>query len=157
MDDTNNNEVKLHALDYWQVIRNRYGVILLAFFLVFMTAAVITYIMPREYLGRVRLQIQPVSQEYEVFRDNSTRAMITPAFIQTQFQIITSKETLYDVIEELQLVKKWEDAKTPADAYALLLDKLETEEVRGTDLIDIQIYHTDPEEAAQLANAIGEA
>ncbi|MCB1097859.1 MAG: polysaccharide biosynthesis tyrosine autokinase [Verrucomicrobiae bacterium] len=157
MDDTNNNEVKLHALDYWQVIRNRYGVILLAFFLVFMTAAVITYIMPREYLGRVRLQIQPVSQEYEVFRDNSTRAMITPAFIQTQFQIITSKETLYDVIEELQLVKKWEDAKSPADAYALLLDKLETEEVRGTDLIDIQIYHTDPEEAAQLANAIGAA
>ena len=35
-----NKEIKLHALDYWQVIRNRYGVILLAFFLVFMTATV---------------------------------------------------------------------------------------------------------------------
>ena len=35
MNEQNNNEVKLHALDYWQVIRNRYGVILLAFFLVF--------------------------------------------------------------------------------------------------------------------------
>jgi polysaccharide biosynthesis transport protein len=157
MDDTNNSEVKLHALDYWQVIRNRYGVILLAFFLVFMTAAVITYIMPREYLGRVRLQIQPVSQDYEVFRENSARQMITPAYIQTQFQIITSKETLYDVIEELQLVKMWDDAKTRADAYGLLLDKLETEEVRGTDLIDIEIFHTDPKEAADLANAIGQA
>ena len=93
MDDTNNSEVKLHALDYWQVVRNRYGVILLAFFLVFMTAAVITYIMPREYLGRVRLQIQPVSQEYEVFRDNSTRQLLTPTFIQTQFQIITDHRT----------------------------------------------------------------
>ncbi|MGK0184631.1 MAG: succinoglycan biosynthesis transport protein ExoP [Verrucomicrobiales bacterium] len=157
MDESNNSEVKLHALDYWQVIRNRYGVILLAFFLVFMTAAVITYIMPREYLGRVRLQIQPVSQDYEVFRENSTRAMLTPTFIQTQFQIITSKETLYHVIEELQLVKKWEDAKSPSDAYNLLLNKLETEEVRGTDLIDIEVYHTDPKEAADLANAIGKA
>ena len=157
MNETNSSEVKLHALDYWQVVRNRYGVILLAFFLVFMTAAVITYIMPREYLGRVRLQIQPYSTDYEVFRDNSTRQLLTPTFIQTQFQIITSKQTLYKVIEELQLVKKWEDAKSPADAYGMLLDKIETEEVRGTDLIDIELYHTDPQEAADLANAIGKA
>jgi succinoglycan biosynthesis transport protein ExoP len=153
MNEQNNNEVKLHALDYWQVIRNRYGVILLAFFLVFMTAAVITYIMPREYLGRVRLQVEP-SNNYEVFRDNTTQRMLTPTFIQTQFQIITSKETLYKVIEEMDLVKQWEDAKTRADAYTLLLKKIETEEVRGTDLIDIEVYHVDPHEAADLANAI---
>ncbi len=52
-----NQEIKLHALDYWQVVRNRYGVVLLAFFLVFMTATVITYMMPKEYLGRVTLEI----------------------------------------------------------------------------------------------------
>ena len=27
-------ESKMHALDYWQVVRNRWGVILLTFFLV---------------------------------------------------------------------------------------------------------------------------
>lgn len=31
------SEVNLHAIDYWQVIKNRYGVILLTFLLVFMT------------------------------------------------------------------------------------------------------------------------
>ncbi|MCB1097380.1 MAG: protein kinase [Verrucomicrobiae bacterium] len=118
------------------------------------TAAVVTYLMPREYLGRLRLQIQPVSQDFEVFRDKSSRTMITPAYIQTQFQIITSKETLYDVIDELQLVRKWEDARTPAEAYAKLLKMVETEAVRGTDLIDIEVYHTDPQEAADIANAI---
>ena len=61
------------------------------------------------------------------------------------------------MIDEMQLVKKWEDAKTRGDAYGLLLDKLSTEEVRGTDLIDIEIFHTDPQEAADLANAIGQA
>ena len=42
------NEAALHAVDYWQVIKNRYGIILLTLLLVFMTAAVITYVMPRK-------------------------------------------------------------------------------------------------------------
>ncbi|MCB1097924.1 MAG: hypothetical protein KDN22_20295 [Verrucomicrobiae bacterium] len=130
---------------------------LLVWLVLFLVDLLMLYVQPRLYLGRVRLQIMPLSKSFEVFRDNSTQAMITPTFIQTEFQVITSKETLYDVIEELQLVKKWEDAKSPADAYALLLDKLETEEVPGTDMIDIEIFHTDPEEAAQLANAVGNA
>ena len=39
MTTDNTQESKLHMLDYWQVLRNRYGIILLAFFLVFLTAA----------------------------------------------------------------------------------------------------------------------
>ena len=39
---TNASEAALHAVDYWQVLKNRYGVILLTFLLIFMTAAVIT-------------------------------------------------------------------------------------------------------------------
>lgn len=118
-----------------------------------MIAAVATYTMPREYLGRVRLQIQPVSTDYEAFREDSTRAMLTPAYIQTQFQIITSEETLYEVVEELQLVQRWE-VQTKSEAYNQLLEKIELKELRGTDLIDIAVYHTDPQEAADLANVI---
>ena len=36
----NQSEASLHAIDYWQVLKNRYGVILLTFLLVFLTAAV---------------------------------------------------------------------------------------------------------------------
>ena len=118
--------------------------------------AVVTYAMPREYLGRVRLQIQPVSQDYEIFRENSARGMITPAYVQTQFQIIRSKATLYRVIDGLQLVRR-EDARNPHDAYTKLLDMIETEQEAGTDLIDINVYHTDPSEAADIANAIAQA
>ena len=43
------NEASLHAVDYWQVIKNRYGVILLTLLLVFMTASGITYVMPKKF------------------------------------------------------------------------------------------------------------
>ncbi|CAN5273397.1 hypothetical protein BH23VER1_BH23VER1_29050 [soil metagenome] len=149
------SEVKLHALDYWQIIRNRYGVILLAFFLVFMTAGVVTYILPRQYEGRVQLQINPDRKEIVIsqggFQRNMRGDSIT--WVQTQFEIISSQATLQRVIDELGLMKKW-DVTSERDAYKELVDSLETNEVRGTELIDIVVYRTDPQEAADLANAI---
>ena len=103
-------EIRLHALDYWQVIRNRYGVILLAFFLVFMTAGVITYILPRQYLGKVVMEIKRAQTEWNVFSDGGMGPGWEPLggnFVQTQFEILTSKETLYLVIDDLDLVKRW--------------------------------------------------
>jgi succinoglycan biosynthesis transport protein ExoP len=41
------DEVKLHFLDYWRVIRVRWVLILLTFFLVLITTAVVTYFQPR--------------------------------------------------------------------------------------------------------------
>jgi len=37
-----NDEVKLHFLDYWRVIRIRWVLVLLAFLLVLITAAIFT-------------------------------------------------------------------------------------------------------------------
>src|SRR5690349_18045925 len=103
------SEAKLHALDYWQVIRNRYGVILLSFFLVFMTAAVVTAIMPKKFLGKVTLEIERLASSKGVFGDDeaNARAIASPQFMMTQFKVITSKETLNKVIEKLGLVKRW--------------------------------------------------
>ena len=121
--------------------------------IVFLTGAVITYSMPREYLGRVRLQVQPSGDQYQVFRENTVEPL-SSSFMATQRAVLTSKETLYRVVDELNLVKKWEDAPTRNDAYLLLSDKIEVEMVKGTDLIDVEVYHTDPHEAAELANTV---
>ncbi len=152
-------EIKLHALDYWQVVRNRYGVILLAFFLVFMTAGVITYILPRQFVGKVRLEINKATQDWEVFQSGTRspgQEIPGIAFVQTQFEIISSKETLYRVIDQLDLMKRW-SLSSKNSAYSQLYGKLNAQEVRGTDLIDIIIYHTDPVEAAELANAVADS
>lgn len=164
------SETKLHALDYWQVARNRYSVILLTFALVFMTALVIAYLRPSEYLGRVQIQVQRVARDIEVFRETGSVGNLGSeqlpymTFMQTQFEIIQSRETLKQVISKgkdsagnpLDLKKAW-GVNSDEDAYRILKKKVETQDVRGTDLIDIEIYDTDPKLAADIANAVADA
>ena len=164
------SETKLHALDYWQVVRNRYTIILLTFALVFLTALVIAYLRPSEYLGRVQIQVQREARDIEVFRDTGSVGNLGSeqlpymTFMQTQFEIIQSRETLKQVIENglnaagqpLELKKNW-GVPTNEDAYRILKKKVETQDVRGTDLIDIEVYDTDPQLAADIANAVAEA
>ena len=47
------------SIDYWQILKNRYGVILLTFLLVFMTAAVITSVIPERYESTSVVQVHP--------------------------------------------------------------------------------------------------
>ncbi|MFT5405569.1 MAG: succinoglycan biosynthesis transport protein ExoP, partial [Verrucomicrobiales bacterium] len=152
------SEAKLHAMDYWQVLRNRYGVILLAFFLVFMTAAVITYILPKEYLGKVTMQINRELHDWKIFHGGeapSGRMYVPPTFIETEFKVITSKKTLYDVVDALKLDERW--AITRPQAFRKLFANLETREERGTDLINIEYYDTEGQLAANIANAVANA
>ena len=46
-------ESKLHFLDYWRVVRVRFGIVLLSFLLVVITAGVTTYFQPRKYRASV--------------------------------------------------------------------------------------------------------
>lgn len=151
------SEAKLHAMDYWQVLRNRYGVILLAFFLVFMTAAVITYILPKEYQGKVTMQINRESHDMKIFHANmpTGRFYVPPTFIETEFKVITSKRTLYQVVDALKLDERW--GATRPQAYSRLYANLEAREERGTDLISIEYFDTDNQLAANVANAVAEA
>jgi succinoglycan biosynthesis transport protein ExoP len=156
--ESKQSEAHLHALDYWQVIRNRYGVILLAFFLVFMTAVVITYMLPNQYLGRVQLEIEKESMDTHVFNERSSAGDFKPysTFMQTQFEIICSKETLSRVIKDMNLVAEW-NLSNEAEAFNVLKGKLDTQPVRGTDLMNIEIFHTDENVAAELANKVANA
>jgi len=54
------DEAKLHFLDYWRVIRVRWMLILLAFLLVLVTAAVVTYFQPREYQSSAFIEVVPL-------------------------------------------------------------------------------------------------
>jgi len=155
------SEIKLHALDYWQVLRNRFPVIMLAFFLVFMTALVIAYLRPNEYLGRVQLQVQREANELEVFRETGSITDVGNAsphmtFMATQFEIIKSRKTLLRVINNLELVQEF-GVLNEQEAFQILKQKINAENVRGTDLIDIEIYYTDSKFAADIANEVAKA
>jgi capsular exopolysaccharide synthesis family protein len=155
MNDT--SEVKLHFLDYWRVIKMRLGLILLAFLLVMITAGVTTYFLPREYFSKVSMEVKPDdSGPVRVFGGGS-RVTYDPQFVATQFQILQKTEILYPVIDLLGLDLELSPPgmKLPRQAiYARLRRMMSLQEARNTGLIEIGIYHTSPELAANIANTI---
>ncbi len=155
MNDT--NEVKLHFLDYWRVIKVRMGLILLTFFLVMVTAGVTTYFLPREYFSRVRMEVkQDNSGPVGTFGSAMARGF-DPTFVATQFQILQTTEILYPVIERLELVKEFSPSgqRLPMQqVFYRLRRAMKLQEVRNTGLIDIGIYDTDSQRASNIANTI---
>jgi polysaccharide biosynthesis transport protein len=149
-------ESKMHALDYWQVIRNRWGVILLTFFLVLLASLVVVALLDKKYVGRTSLQVHNTSKGI-IFGDpnEENRFNQGPAFLETQFKIITSPETLLRVVNKKNLKTRWD--MTEDEAMEKLKRMIETEEERGTEIISIEVYSTAWDEAAELANAVREA
>ena len=88
-------ETKMHALDYWQVIRNRWGVILLTFFLITLASLVIIALLDKKFAGRTKFQVN-ISSAPDVFNivQGDARETHGGNWLETQFKTITARETL---------------------------------------------------------------
>lgn len=153
------NEAVLHAIDYWQVIKNRYAVILLTLALVFMAAAVITYLMPRKYESSAVIEVKPRAPSMMPFgsamTDTSGITRMTPQFFNTEFEKIKSRNSLMKVISSLDLVNKWgQDQET---VFQILKGIVNTQNLRGTDLISIRVRHQNKEDAKDIAAEVAHA
>lgn len=153
-------EVKLHFLDYWRVVKTRKEIILSVVLLVVLTGLFYTLTMPKIYVANARISVREDALDVSVFE----RQYITgfnPFFLKTQYEIIQSRPILYQVIQNLDLQRKW-GAKYGAeggvlkreDAYLILSKSVRVEQYRDTSLIDIKVYSEDREEAARIANEI---
>ncbi len=151
-------EVKLHFLDYWRVVRVRWILILLSFLLVLITTAVVTYFQPREYQSSVFIEVKSTAENPRIFGSGDPNIPIhDPQLAPTVFQVIQRTGILYPVIEDLKLQDKWaRDGARPSreQAYRVLRGKLDVDEVRNTDLLQISVFSTNPQEAADIANKI---
>lgn len=150
----NNSELQKHAMDTWQVVKNRAGMITLSFILIFAAAAVLTYIMPRKYRGHVEMTIERLTQGVDVFHNNSEdRLAFTQEYLKTQFETITKPTTLYPVVDKLELTKRWALPNRQA-ALAKLRSNLETQSMLRSDFVVIDYYDPDPQLAATIANEV---
>jgi len=153
-----NDEVKLHFLDYWRVVRIRWPLVLLAFLLVLVTAAVITYFQPREYQSFVFIEVRSTAENPRIFGQGDPNLPIhDPQLAPTVYQVIQRTGILYPVIEQLKLQEKWgRDGRRPSReaAYQILRNKLDVDEVRNTDLLQISVFDPNPQLAADIANKI---
>src|SRR5689334_1027987 len=120
-------ETKMHALDYWQVIRNRWGVILLTFFLITLASLVIIALLDKKFAGRTKFQVN-ISSAPDVFNlvSQDARMMQGQNWLETQFKTITSRETLLRVVKNLNLENEW--GMTADEAAGKLERMIETEQ-----------------------------
>jgi capsular exopolysaccharide synthesis family protein len=143
-------EASLHAIDYWQVIKNRYGVILLTLLLVFMTASVITYVMPKRFESFATIELKPRERTIDPLGGMMKYSGPTTStqFFGTEFEKIKSRNSLSRVIDNLDLTSKWStDRET---VLRILKGIVGTQNIRGTDLIQIRVRHTNKEDARDI-------
>lgn len=143
-------EASLHAVDYWQVIKNRYGVILLTLLLVFMTASVITYVMPKKFESFATIEVKPRERAINPLGEmmRTSGPTMTPQFFGTEFEKIKSRNSLSRVIDNLDLTSRWTtDRET---VLRILKGIVNTQNIRGTDLIQITVRHTSKEDARDI-------
>lgn len=154
---TNSSEASLHAIDYWQVIKNRYGVILLTFLLVFMTALVITYVMPKKYESKAVVQVRPKGAGAVLMPGMENRGLsdMGPTFFPTEFEVIKAQKTLDAAIEDLDLVNRWNS--DPESVRRTLRSIVDAQNIRGTALIEIRVRYNDSKDAQAIAKAVSEA
>ena len=150
------NEAMLHAVDYWQVIKNRYGIILLSLLLVFMTAAVITYVMPKKYESGTTIEVKPrvpgLSPLGSQLNELAGTGRMTQQFFGTEFEKIKSRNSLEKVVQNLELVNRWGVDKETA--LNILKGIVNTQNIRGTDLISIRVRHTNKVDARDVAEEV---
>jgi succinoglycan biosynthesis transport protein ExoP len=159
MNNADSNEIQLHLVDYWRVIRIRLPLIVLVFLLVVITTGVVTYFLPRQYESSVTMQINQNDTYLKLFDDRGGGGGFDPRFITTQFEIIQRKEILYPVIEALGLEQKWKKLYGIVgreQTVFRLRRMIDVREIRNTELIQISVLDQDKNEASEIANRIAE-
>ena len=154
------SEGNLHFLDYWRVIRSRKEVILAVMLLVVVTGTAFTLTLPKKYMADARIMVREDAMDIDVFERQYVGGY-NPFFMRTQYEVIQSRQILYQVINNLNLQQVWgeklrDDGSplTREDAFDQLSRSIKVEQFRDTSLISIQVYREDPEEAARIANEI---
>jgi succinoglycan biosynthesis transport protein ExoP len=153
---------KLHFLDYWRIIRIRKTVIMAVFFLVVITATLVTFVLPVSYMSTTRIKVDRAGADIQEFGNTRMQGVYDPYFIQTEFETIKSEAVLSNVIDNLNLNEAWKrynngERLKSSKTLEFLKGRLALSPVRNTMFISIGVYSETPEEAATLANAVAEA
>ena len=80
---------------------------------------------------------------------------MTPQFFGTEFEKIKSRNSLEKVVENLELVNRWNVDKETA--LRILKGIVNTQNIRGTDLISIRVRHTNKVDARDITEEVANA
>lgn len=131
---------------YWWMLPAMAAVGMLAGLLV---AAVLTYVTPKTYESFAMIEIKPA------VRAGVPGSQIGPSFLPTEMEKIKARNTLMRAVDALDLPNKW--GMDRESALGVLRKCVETENLRGTDLIRIRARHMNREDARDIAEEAARA
>jgi capsular polysaccharide biosynthesis protein len=138
---------KPHFLKAWWVLKLRARFALLTFFFI---------LIAKQYYSKVRVEVrQNRSLPITPFQTRSDD--VVSQFIAAQFEIIASREILYPIIDRLELARELSPAGetlSKEELHNRLKRAIRLQNLRNTGLIEIGVYDTDPDRAANIANSI---
>jgi capsular exopolysaccharide synthesis family protein len=159
-------EAKLHFLDYWRIIRIRKAIIITVFLITAIIATAVTFILPESFASTCRIKVEPEGGQDIGGITGGPTALMMPYdafFMQTTFEIMQSQVVLSNAVNELNLNVEWgkkyyggETLKT-SETMELLKRRMDLKPVRNTKLIAITVYSEDKNECARLANTVATA
>jgi polysaccharide biosynthesis transport protein len=90
-----------------------------------------------------------------MYNDAAGVGGMTPQFFGTEFEKIKSRNSLMKVVENLELVNRWNVDKETA--LRILKGIVSTQNIRGTDLISIRVRHTSKVDARDVTDEVAKA
>lgn len=150
------SEAVLHAQDYMQVLRGRWKTIFFVFLLVFVSSAVITKMMTPRYTSGMTFEIKYPRDLINVAVGGESnpieKAVVSDAYMQTQFEILVSQQNLIAVANKLDLPNEWD--MDEATAALRLMSMVNVMPRKNTNLVDIEVKTEDPRMSQQACQAV---
>jgi uncharacterized protein involved in exopolysaccharide biosynthesis len=144
-------------------IKQFFGAVFILVGLALVVPGLIMLFGPDQFAATVKVKVEIDIDESSHSAPSRSQTMYDPYFIQTTFEIIQSHLILSNVVVSVDLNNKWGkrmadgSALTTQQSMAIIQQHLKLDSVRGTKLITITYYSRDPNEAAQIPNAIAKS
>lgn len=150
----------------WLMVRARYGLIVITLLITLATTAIVTDMLPRQYVATTSLVLN--SGEHNPFDVPGATAKATSTFLATQLDIMQSRSVALKVVDALSLTgdpraqvafsEAGGEEKSLREWLAdQLLVNLSVEPSRDSRVVSIGYRSTDPRLAADTANAFAQA
>jgi uncharacterized protein involved in exopolysaccharide biosynthesis len=140
------------------------SVFVTVFLIVTIISVAITFILPESYASTARVKLEShVHDSTEVINWKEEFKPYDPQIIRAIIAVFQSQEVLNPAIDRLNLQavwgKKYFNGQTPASDKVLemLKRRMSIAQIPNSKLIGLTIYSDDPNEAAQIANAVAES
>ena len=163
-DQPQQQEARLHFLDYWRIIRIRKAIIITVFLITAIVATAVTFILPTSYSSTAEVKIEPDTgmDIAGLGGQTTTTPGYDPYFLETELQILQGPKVLEKVVDALNLNSVWGkkyglDTLKTSETTEMLKNQITLAPVRNTTLVDITAYDPDKKEAADIANAVARA